>query len=244
MDFRENDLELLMSDSRLISLSVFFPVHNEVDALGPLVDQALDILPAVAKRFEVIIVDDGSDDGTSELAKELAVKHSAVRLVRHPRNQGYGAALRSGIAAARLDYVFLTDADGQFDLKELPEFAAHLKDGDLVIGYRVNRQDNLARRLNGILWNMLVRVLFRIPVRDVDCAFKLLPRQPFQEMPLVASGAMISTELLARARTLGLRWVEVGVHHYPRRTGSPSGGSLRVIGRAFCELWALHRTIR
>jgi len=228
----------------LSSLAVFFPVHNEVEALGPLVDRALDVLPGVADRFEVIIVDDGSDDGSAELAEELAAKHEPIRVIHHPRNQGYGAALRSGIAAARHDYIFFTDGDGQFDLRELPGFVAHLQAADLVIGYRINRQDNLVRRLNGFLWNMLIRVLFRISVRDVDCAFKLLPRQPFQEMPLQASGAMISTELLVRAQRLGLRWVEVGVHHYPRRAGASSGGSLRVIGRAFCELWPLYRTLR
>ena len=102
----------------------------------------------------------------------------------------------------------------------------------------------MVRRLNGFLWNMLVRSLFRMSVRDVDCAFKLLPRQPFQEMPLRAEGAMVSTELLARAQKRGLRWVEVGVHHYPRRAGISSGGSLRVIARAFRELWNLYRKLR
>jgi glycosyltransferase involved in cell wall biosynthesis len=160
--------------------------------------------------------------------------------VHHDGNRGYGVALRSGFAAAEYDWVFFSDGDGQFDLGEIDGFLAAADRVDVVVGYRIDRADHAGRRLNTWLWGRLVRLGFRIPVRDIDCAFKLCSREVLDAVgPLNSTGAMISTELLARIRHAGFPLVEIGVHHYPRLGGEPTGANLRVIVRAFRELVVL-----
>ncbi len=226
---------------RLPSLSVFFPCHNEVDNLARLVEQARKVLPQVAKQWEVIIVDDGSSDGTGPLADQLAATYPEVRVVHHPQNRGYGAALQSGFAAAQHEYVFFTDGDGQFDLGEIALLLPWRRQADLVLGYRLRRADPLHRRLYALLYKLLIRVVLGLRVRDLDCAFKLLPRRVLAALSLHSNGALISAELLFKAKRAGFTWVEVGVHHYPRTAGVQSGGSPRVILRMFRELWRLRR---
>ncbi len=154
----------------------------------------------------------------------------------HAENRGYGAALRTGIAAARCDWILLTDADLQFDLGELREFVAPAADLDLLVGYRLARMDPLPRRLNAYAWNRLVDRVFHLDIRDVDCAFKLIRRDLAQRLHLTADGAMISTELVARAALAGARMSEFGVHHRPRLAGRQSGADPAVVVSAFREL--------
>ena len=226
---------------RLSSLSVFFPCHNEVDNLPRLVEQAREVLPRLAQQWEVIIVDDGSTDGTGPLADRLAAACPQVRVVHHPRNRGYGAALRSGFAAARHEYVFFTDGDGQFDMTEIALLLPRRHQADLVLGYRLRRADPPHRRLYALLYKLLIRAVLGLKVRDLDCAFKLLPRRVLNALSLHSDGALISAELLFKAGRAGFTWAEVGVHHYPRAAGVQSGGSPRVILRMFRELWRLRR---
>lgn len=229
-----------MSD-RLPSLSVFFPCHNEVDNLPRLVKQAREVLPQVAEQWEVIIVNDGSSDGTGPLADQLAATYPEVRVVHHPQNRGYGGALQSGFAAAQHEYVFFTDGDGQFDLEEIALLLPWRERADLVLGYRLRRADPPHRRLYALLYKLLIRAVLGLKVRDLDCAFKLLPRRVLAAFSLHSNGALISAELLFKAKRAGFTWVEVGVHHYPRTAGVQSGGSPRVILRMFRELWRLRR---
>jgi glycosyltransferase involved in cell wall biosynthesis len=198
----------------------------------------------VAWQWELIIVDDGSRDRTGALADDVARTHPHVRVVHHPVNRGYGAAVRSGLAAARYDFVFFTDGDRQFDVGQIGRLLAALDRADVAIGYRRNRADHLVRKLNASAWNALVRLLFRIPSRDIDCAFKLLPRRAVAGLDLRAEGAMVSTELLAQIVQAGHRMVEVPVDHFPRTSGVSSGGDPRVIARAFVELFRLYRRLR
>ncbi|HLK10817.1 MAG TPA: glycosyltransferase family 2 protein [Candidatus Binatia bacterium] len=228
----------------LPSLSAFFPAHNEEGNVVAMVDALRLVLPRVAARWEIVVVDDGSTDRTGALAEDLARRDERVRVVRHAANRGYGGAIKSGLAAARYEWIFYTDGDRQFDPGQITRLIAELGRADVVIGYRHHRADRLVRRLNGVAWNTLVRLLIGLRVRDIDCAFKLLPRAALDGLALEAEGAMISTELLARLKQRGCRIVQVPVDHFPRRTGTPSGGSPLVIARAFAELFRLSRRLR
>jgi glycosyltransferase involved in cell wall biosynthesis len=157
---------------------------------------------------------------------------------------GYGAALQSGIRAAKKELVFFTDGDGQFDIGEIKLLLPLIKQNDVVCGYRLDRKDPLMRKLNGWMWTRLVNLLFGMHIRDIDCAFKLLRTEIFEGMKLSSAGALISAEILARATRHGFRVAEVGVHHYPRTAGKQTGANLKVILRAFKELFKLYNRIR
>lgn len=225
------------------SISVFFPCFNERENLEPLVQQAVQVLDKMGLDYEIIIVDDGSTDGTGALADTLAAGNPRIRVIHHPVNKGYGAALQSGFRAASKELVFYTDGDRQFNLNELPPLLPLLEQYDIVSCYRMNRQEGWIRRFNGFAWTRLVCLLFRLKLRDIDCSFKLYKRKIFDGMPLVSTGALIDTEVLARAVRKGYTITQVGVHHYPRRAGKATGAKLRVIARAFYELFKLRKTI-
>ncbi len=225
-------------------VSAFLPCHNEEGNVERVVTATVRALDALGVPFEVIVVDDGSTDRTAEVALRLSEQDARVRLVQHPRNLGYGAAVRTGLASARYPWVFFTDGDGQFDPADIVRLVPHADSADLVVGYRARRQDPPHRRAFGWLWNLLVRLWFGVRVRDVDCAFKLLRAEVVRDLPLRATGAFLSTELLCRAARRGARIVEVGVPHYPRRWGRQSGGRVDVVLRAFWELWKLRSELR
>jgi glycosyltransferase involved in cell wall biosynthesis len=227
----------------LEGVSVVLPCLDEADNVAEAVRLASLAGRRAAWAYEVIVVDDGSTDGTFAVASALAARDPAVRVVVHGRNLGYGAALRTGIAVARQPWILLTDADGQFDLTQLDEFLPFAEDHDLLVGHREARQDPLHRRVSARAWNALVRAVFGLPVRDVDCAFKLVRRERVQGLVLVSSGAMISTELLVRCLAEGARLKELDVRHRPRTAGRQSGNDPRVVARAFKELAALRRQL-
>ena len=226
----------------LQELSLFFPCHNEAENLEALVADALAALPALASRYEVILVDDGSRDDTAGVAERLVQQHGgAVRLVRHEVNRGYGGALRSGFAAARYDYLAYTDGDRQFrvaDLARLVE-SAESTGSPVVIGYRLQRADPPLRLIYATLYRVANRIWFGLRVRDVDCAAKLFRRDVLQNINVHSDGAFFSAELLIRLRLAGITAHEVGVPHYPRTAGSPTGARLSVIARAVRDFWSL-----
>jgi len=229
--------------NRLPGISAFFPAYNEERNVASMVERLSAVLPRVADDYEIIVVNDGSTDRTGAIADEIAAADAHVRAVHHAVNRGYGGALKSGFAASRKEYVFFTDGDGQFDVAEIERLLPHVSEYDIVVGYRLERAEGGLRKLNAGAWNWLVRRLFHIPVRDVDCAFKLFKRRVFDTVQSQAEGAMISTEVLARAVRAGFRVTEVGVHHYPRAHGKPTGANPLVIARAFYELFKLYRKI-
>ncbi|HEY1540340.1 MAG TPA: glycosyltransferase family 2 protein [Solirubrobacteraceae bacterium] len=231
------------SPHAVTSLSIVLPCFDEAENVAGAVRAAVAAGERCAAEYEVIVVDDGSRDDTAAIVAGLVEANRHVRLVVHVRNRGYGDAVRSGIAAAAMDWVFLTDADLQFDLRELEDFLEHTVRADVVAGWRVRRQDRLHRRINAAAWNWLIRRVFRLRVHDVDCAFKLLRRELVQGFGLTSSGAMISTELLVKAQASGARVDELGVRHLPRVAGSASGARPSVVLRAFCELAALRRAV-
>ncbi len=226
------------------SISVFFPCYNEKESIRPLTEKAVLVAGRVCDDYEVILIDDGSSDGTAELADQLAEQYPAVRVIHHPNNQGYGAALQSGFRAATKDYVFYTDGDGQFDVAELPNLLPLIQKYDIVSGYRIDRQDNLIRKINAYCWTRLVSILFNLKLKDIDCAFKLYKREIFDHIEMHSTGALIDTEILARAQRKGYTMTQIGVHHYPRTAGQSTGANIGVILRAFRELFKLRKQIR
>ena len=222
------------------SLSFVLPAFNEAENIEHAIDHCREVGEALDLAFEVIVVDDGSRDATKQLADAIAARDDRVRTLHHPRNRGYGAALKSGLLAARMERVFFTDADLQFDVSEIDRLLAHADRYGVVAGYRRPRRDPWGRRLLGWGWSRLVGWLFDLQVRDVDCAFKVFDRRIFDRIAIQSIGALVNTEILVRARAEGFRIREVPVSHLPRRAGEQSGASPRVILKAFGELLALH----
>lgn len=214
-----------------VSICVFFPCYNEQDNVARTTEQALAVLEKLNADFEVIIVNDGSSDATAKIADEIAAKNNRVKVVHHPTNLGYGAALQSGFKTASKELVFYTDGDGQFDINEMPPLLPLMQQYDIVTCYRLNRQDNLVRKINAWCWTKLVCLLFRMKIRDIDCAFKLFKREIFDNIEMVSAGALIDTEILARAIRTGYRYTQKGVHHYPRTAGTQTGAKITVILR-------------
>jgi glycosyltransferase involved in cell wall biosynthesis len=210
-------------------LSIVLPAFNEAANIARAVTDAREVATRLCADFEVIVVDDGSTDETAAIVTELSTTDPRVRLVQHGTNQGYGGALKSGFLAAKLDLVFFTDADNQFDLTEIAAFLDLIERVDVVAGYRIKRCDPLFRRLMAKGWNYLVRALFYVPVRDI-----------FDGLELDSVGAMVNTELMVKLGRSGYRVVEVGVSHFPRTAGTPRGAKPSVILRAFVELSQMH----
>ncbi len=227
----------------MVSISVFFPCYNEQENVGRTVEKALEVMEKLNADFEVIIVDDGSSDNTGQIADEIAGRDGRVKVMHHKNNLGYGAALQSGFKAATKELVFYTDGDGQFDISEMPPLLRLMEQYDIVSCYRLNRQDNLIRKINGWCWTKLVCLLFGMKIRDIDCAFKLYKREIFDNIKVVSTGALIDAEILARAVRKGYRVTQQGIHHYPRTAGAQTGANFRVILRAFKELLRLRSQI-
>lgn len=218
------------------SISVVLPAFNEEAVIGTTILAAVDFLQSITSNYEVIVVSDGSRDRTRAIVEELSKVNPLVRSVPHERNRGYGAALRTGFEAASRELVFLTDGDKQFDVRELAHFLPLIERADFVVGFRDPRRDGPGRLLFSWGWNWLVNTLFGYTARDINCAFKLFRRSVLDRIQVRATGAVISAELLIKARILGYRIVEHRASHFPRQAGRSTGGRLDVIAKAFREL--------
>jgi glycosyltransferase involved in cell wall biosynthesis len=228
-----------------ISLSVVLPAYNESENIEKTVTHAVSYLKGTFRDYEVIVVNDGSIDGTPEIVERLATSNPRIILVNHPKNLGYGSALRSGFERASLDYIFLMDSDGQFDISDIDRFIPFLKSYDVVVGYREKRADPFIRSLNARLYHLFIRLLFGLKLRDIDCAFKMFPRSVYRAVrPIESGGALFSAEFLVKLRQKGFTIREVPVRHFPRRFGRQTGANLKVIIRMFKECWKLRGKIR
>jgi glycosyltransferase involved in cell wall biosynthesis len=229
--------------ARVPRLSYFFPAHNEEANLAGLVQEALDSLPAIAETFEIIAVDDGSRDRTRAIADELtAANPDVVRAIHHPTNLGYGAALRSGFGAARYELVAFTDGDRQFRVEDIGRLTQRLAGADapdVVVGYRIRRADPIVRTVYARAYRLANRLFYGLQVTDVDCACKLFRREALDGIRVESEGAFFSAELLIKLRAARRSLVEVGVPHYPRLAGSPTGAKPQVIVRAIRDFWRL-----
>jgi glycosyltransferase involved in cell wall biosynthesis len=225
------------------SLTVFFPFHNEQENIRRAYESARTVLNTMGVDYEIILVDDGSVDKTGEIADALAAADPRVRVVHHPKKSGYGAALQSGFRAATKTLVFYTDGDCQFDLNDLPPLLPLMKQYDIVSCFRINRQENLRRKLNAFGWTNLMNFLFGLKIRDMNCAFKLYKRKIFDEIKMESKGSLLNSEIMARASHHGFTITQVGVRHYPRTAGK-AGPKTKVIFRAFRELAKLYWQIK
>ena len=227
----------------MAALSYFFPAHNEAENIEALVDEALLALPSLADAFEIIAVDDGSTDGTAGIADRLASEHAGrVRVIHHAANRGYGAALRSGFAAASYPLIAFTDGDRQFRVADLARLLARAEGADLpdvVVGFRLRRADPTIRLVYARAYRFCLRLFFGLHVSDVDCACKLFRRPALEGIRLESSGAFVSAELLIKVRARGRRLAEVGIPHYPRTAGQASGADPKVVLRAVRDFWRL-----
>ena len=220
---------------------MFFPALNDEATIGQMVTDALSLLPTLTDDYEVLVIDDGSTDGTPRVLDDLARREPRVRIVRHPENRGYGAALASGFRHTSKDLVFYTDGDGQYDVRELAQLAPLMTDTvDVVNGYKFARADARHRVVLGEIYRRMARWMFRLPIRDVDCDFRLLRRQAIQAIDLTSASGVVCTEMVYKLRRAGYRFAEVGVHHYPRRHGRSQFFTVGRVARTaydFLLLW-------
>lgn len=219
-----------------LSVSVILPAYNEGDNILSIIIKSREVLSGYFKDWEIIVVDDGSKDNTRYIVEKVSQEDRRIRIISHVKNVGYGGALRTGFRNSRYNLIFFTDSDSQFDMEEIRSLLPYLEQSDMVAGYRIRRADPMHRLLNAWLYNWLVKVIFRIKIRDVNCAFKFIKRDVLDAVSLESNGALINAELLYKARKKGFRILETGVHHYPRKTGSQTGARPVVVFKMFFEL--------
>ena len=223
------------------SLSVFFPAYNDAPSLPGLLRKTFATLEPHVADYEVIVVDDGSRDGTGQVLEQLRREYSPwLRVVTHAHNRGYGGALRSGFAAAQKEFVFYTDGDGQYDVGELPRLLELVGPATgLVNGYKLERHDPRHRVWIGTVYNFCARLLFRIRIRDIDCDYRLIRRALLAKIRLTSTSGTICVELVRKLELSGCQVVEVGVHHYPRLHGRSQFFRIRSLAVTLLQLLRL-----
>jgi len=235
-------------DTKIEELSIFLPTYNEEGNIGTVIKRTIEAANLYANKWELIIVDDGSTDSTNKIASQIADSDPNIRVIRHEKNSGYGASLKTGFYNSKYSWIAFTDSDGQFDFAEIKKFIEKQKEtgSDLVIGYYNKRRVSLTKKITSKIWEALVLVLFGLNVRDIDCGFKLISKKVFNEIPKLESerGAFISSELLIKAKKQGFKISEIPVTHYPRLKGAGTGRKLDVIVQSFIDLLRLWKKLK
>ncbi|HXA28998.1 MAG TPA: glycosyltransferase family 2 protein [Candidatus Angelobacter sp.] len=227
----------MTSARRLPGLSLVLPCHNEADNLRWLLPHIADVMPTLADAWEVVLVDDGSGDGSGDVARSIAAERGfALQVLRHETKSGYGLTVADGLRATRLEYSAFTDADGQFEVADFALLIPLLDGADLVGGWREERNDAALRSLVSGVFNTLLRLLYGLRVRDVDCAMKVMRTEFLRSIDIESRSALINAELYVKAQRGGRRVAQVGVPHHPRQMGVRSGARPRAIARAIKEL--------
>ena len=229
------------------SISVFFPAYNEEESILGTVMKAKQILQKISDKWEIIIVNDGSEDKTMEICNKLCKQDERIRLINHLQNRGYGASLKSGFYNSKYPWICFTDADGQFDFFDIEKFIQKQKEtkSDLVIGYYLKRKVSMLTIFTSRIWEAIIFTLFGLKVKDIDCGFKLVSKKVIDTIPKLESerGAFISSELLIKADRAGFKFSEVGVKHFPRKSGKGTGRSRKVILESFLDLFKLWKKV-
>ena len=228
------------SNSKSYGLSVFFPAFNDEDSIATLVHEAMDAALRITNDYEVVVVNDGSSDGTATVLNDLASREPRLRVIHHPRNLGYGGALRSGFESATKDLIFYTDGDGQYDVREMASLVPLMvEDVDVVNGYKIRRSDSRRRIVLGAIYKFLARRMFGLPIRDVDCDFRLMRREAVQSLKLTSTSGVICTEMIYKLSKAGYRFAETPVNHYPRLHGQSQFFTLRRVTKTGCDFFRL-----
>jgi glycosyltransferase involved in cell wall biosynthesis len=229
------------SNSGSYSLSVFFPAFNDEGSIAGLIHEAIDAALRITNNYEVIVVNDGSTDGTAAVLNDLASREPRLRVIHHQDNRGYGGALRSGFESATKDLIFYTDGDGQYDVREMANlFPLMLEGVDVVNGHKIRRSDSRRRIVLGAIYKLLAKCMFGLPIRDVDCDFRLMRREAVQSLTLTSTSGVICTEMVYKLSRAGYRFAETPVHHYPRLHGQSQFFTLRRVAKTgydFFMLW-------
>lgn len=224
-----------------LSLSIFFPVYNDWGTIASLVSQAIVTAEKFSRDYEIILVDDGSEAKTQDILAFLEQRFSQVRVIHHPQNRGYGGALKTGFKEARKEFVFYTDGDAQYDVRELAHLIKALRDDvDVVNGYKIKRNDPVYRVWLGKIYQYVAKLLFSLPIQDVDCDFRLMRRSVFADLTLNSNSGTICVEMIYKIARKGYRFTEVGVHHYFRSSGKSQFFNFRRLARVavdFSRLW-------
>lgn len=228
------------------SISFFCPAYYDEKNLPILIPKVVGVLRETASRFEVLIVEDGSPDNTGNVADALAIKFRPfISVIHHEKNLGYGAALRSGfLKANKFNYVFYTDGDMQYNVEEIRKMLPYIKDYEVVIGYRSKRALTLSRQIQTKVFNFIVRLLFGLKAKDINCSMKLVSREALNKVNLTSNGAFIDAELLIKLKNKKYKIKEIEVSHFPRRFGKASGGSIKVILKTLSELIKFYFQLR
>ncbi len=227
-------------------LSVFFPSFNEEGNIVSTVEKAENVLKNLnLEDYEILVINDGSKDKTGDVAENYAKRYNKIEVI-HQKNGGYGAALQTGFYKSKFDWITYTDADGQFDFSEVTKFLDKTQEADILIGFRIKRNDPFIRLVIAKGWAILLYIFFGLKLRDVDCGFKMISRKFLDTIPHLEStrGGMINAELAIKAEKYGFRIIQIGVNHYPRLFGQPTGASLKVIINSFIDLikfWIKYR---
>jgi glycosyltransferase involved in cell wall biosynthesis len=226
-------------------ISVFFPAYNDGGTIASMVLSAILVLQSLSDDYEVVVVNDGSSDYTKEILDELEQQYEAVRIVHHERNRGYGGALRTGFATASKDFIFYTDGDAQYDVRDLPALWGQMRDGvDLVQGYKISRSDPLHRMIIGRIYHWMTKLAFGLRLRDVDCDFRLMRRSIFDKVYLKSDSGVICVEMMKKIQDAGFEITEVPVHHYHRAYGGSQFFNFRRILRVARDLTKLWLELR
>lgn len=222
--------------NNISSISVILPAFNEEKNIENTLSNTINYLNKTFSNFEIIVVDDGSTDKTFKVVEQIAVKYHNIILKKHEINRGYGQSLKTGFDTASKEFIFFMDSDGQFEISDLDKLTPHITDKNIVIGYRYQRADTNIRKLNTLLYHTYLRTIFKLKVKDVDCAFKLFPREAYLKIrPIRSEGAFFSAEFLLKLTKEGYNLIEIAVNHYPRLYGSPTGAKIGVILKMFAE---------
>lgn len=226
--------------AKIHEISVFFPAYNEEKNIRKTVLEAKAVLEKIAGKWEIIIVNDGSKDKTGEISGELAKRDGRIRIITHSPNRGYGGALKTGFANSKYNWIAFADSDGQFDFSEISKFIEKVKDADLILGYRLVRADSFLRKLFTWGWAFLAKSLLGLTATDYSCGFKLIKKDVYNKVqPLVGEEKVTQIEILVKAKRMGFRFAEVGVHHYPRKFGNPTGADIKVVAKSIIDLFKL-----
>jgi len=228
---------LTMKSSSKPTISGFFPFLNDWGTIGSLVTALDVVLQQVASEYEIIIIDDGSDDKSKEILRMLKKRFPKLRIVTHQKNRGYGGPLRSGIANAKYDWIFYTDGDAQYDPRDLKLLVEKMrKKVDVVNGYKIRRSDPAIRKILGRIYHNFVKVLFHVPIRDTDCDFRLMRRSIFEQVKLESNSGLICAEMIKKISDFGYKFQEVPVNHYWRTSGKSQFFNIKRVGRVILGL--------